>query len=125
MNQTSAYIKDEYWNKFYYQIRAFVIGMAVGMFYSVAYRWDISILLANMGFRNSNGYLFTSLGIGILFLIIYTGAVFVLPWFNRRTENVKVLLVVLFPITLSVSGLIGFVTFIIPYTLHCLYRAYF
>ena len=43
---------------------------------------------------------------------------------NSRTENIKVLLVVLFPITITVSGLIGLVTFI-PYTLHCLYRAYF
>jgi hypothetical protein len=35
-----------------------------------------------------------------------------------------VLLVVFFPITLFVSSLIGIVAFI-PYTLHCLYRAYF
>ena len=124
MNQTSAYIKDEYWNKFYYQMRAFVIGMTVGMIYCVAERWDISVLVSNMNFRHSNGYIVSSLMFGLSFLIIYTAAVFVLPWFNRRSENVKVLLVVFFPITLFVSSLIGIVAFI-PYTLHCLYRAYF
>ncbi|SEQ25018.1 hypothetical protein SAMN04487884_11919 [Butyrivibrio fibrisolvens] len=124
MNQTSTYIKDEYWNKFYYQMRAFVIGMTVGMIYCVAERWDISVLVSNMNFRHSNGYVVSSLMFGLSFLIIYTAAVFVLPWFNRRSENVKVLLVVFFPITLFVSSLIGIVAFI-PYTLHCLYRAYF
>ncbi|PWT25972.1 hypothetical protein [Butyrivibrio fibrisolvens] len=124
MNQTSTYIKDEYWNKFYYQMRAFVIGMTVGMIYCVAERWDISALVSNMNFRHSNGYIVSSLMFGLSFLIIYTAAVFVLPWFNRRSENVKVLLVVFFPITLFVSSLIGIVAFI-PYTLHCLYRAYF
>lgn len=124
MNQTSTYIKDEYWNKFYYQMRAFVIGMTVGMIYCVAERWDISVLVSNMNFRHSNGYIVSSLMFGLSFLIIYTAAVFVLPWFNRRSENVKVLLVVFFPITLLVSSLIGIVAFI-PYTLHCLYRAYF
>ena len=124
MNQTSTYIKDEYWNKFYYQMRAFVIGMTVGMIYCVAERWDISVLVSNMTFRHSNGYIVSSLMFGLSFLIIYTAAVFVLPWFNRRSENVKVLLVVFFPITLFVSSLIGIVAFI-PYTLHCLYRAYF
>ena len=124
MNQTSTYIKDEYWNKFYYQMRAFVIGMTVGMIYCVAERWDISVLVSNMNFRHSNGYVVSSLMFGLSFLIIYTAAVFVLPWFNRRSENVKVLLVVFFPITLLVSSLIGIVAFI-PYTLHCLYRAYF
>ncbi len=124
MNQTSAYIKDEYWNKFYYQMRAFVIGMTVGMIYCVAERWDISVLVSNMNFRHSNGYVVSSLMFGLSFLIIYTAAVFVLPWFNRRSENVKVLLVVFFPITLFVSSLIGIIAFI-PYTLHCLYRAYF
>ncbi|WP_022754894.1 hypothetical protein [Butyrivibrio fibrisolvens] len=124
MNQTSTYIKDEYWNKFYYQMRAFVIGMTVGMIYCVAERWDISVLVSNMNFRHSNGYIVSSLMFGLSFLIIYTAAVFVLPWFNRRSENVKVLLVVFFPITLFVSSLIGIVAFI-PYTLHCLYRAYF
>ena len=54
MNQTSTYIKDEYWNKFYYQMRAFVIGMTVGMIYCVAERWDISVLVSNMNFRHSN-----------------------------------------------------------------------
>ncbi|MCR4635188.1 MAG: hypothetical protein K5754_03070 [Butyrivibrio sp.] len=124
MNQTSTYIKDEYWNKFYYQMRAFVIGMTVGMIYCVAERWDISVLVSNMNFRHSNGYVVSSLMFGLSFLIIYTAAVFVLPWFNRRSENVKVLLVVFFPITLFVSSLIGIVAFI-PYTLHCVYRAYF
>ena len=124
MNQTSTYIKDEYWNKFYYQMRAFVIGMTVGMIYCVAERWDISVLVSNMNFRHSNGYIVSSLMFGLSFLIIYTAAVLVLPWFNRRSENVKVLLVVFFPITLFVSSLIGIVAFI-PYTLHCLYRAYF
>lgn len=124
MNQTSTYIKDEYWNKFYYQMRAFVIGMTVGMIYCVAERWDISVIVSNMNFRHSNGYVVSSLMFGLSFLIIYTAAVFVLPWFNRRSENVKVLLVVFFPITLFVSSLIGIVAFI-PYTLHCLYRAYF
>lgn len=124
MNQTSTYIKDEYWNKFYYQMRAFVIGMTVGMIYCVAERWDISVLVSNMNFRHSNGYVVSSLMFGLSFLIIYTAAVFVLPWFNRRSENIKVLLVVFFPITLFVSSLIGIVAFI-PYTLHCLYRAYF
>ena len=124
MNQTSTYIKDEYWNKFYYQMRAFVIGMTVGMIYCVAERWDISVLVSIMNFRHSNGYIVSSLMFGLSFLIIYTAAVFVLPWFNRRSENVKVLLVVFFPITLFVSSLIGIVAFI-PYTLHCLYRAYF
>lgn len=124
MNQTSTYIKDEYWNKFYYQMRAFVIGMTVGMIYCVAERWDISVLVSNMNFRHSNGYIVSSLMFGLSFLIIYTAAVFVIPWFNRRSENVKVLLVVFFPITLFVSSLIGIVAFI-PYTLHCLYRAYF
>ena len=124
MNQTSTYIKDEYWNKFYYQMRAFLIGMTVGMIYCVAERWDISVLVSNMNFRHSNGYVVSSLMFGLSFLIIYTAAVFVLPWFNRRSENVKVLLVVFFPITLFVSSLIGIVAFI-PYTLHCLYRAYF
>ena len=124
MNHTSTYIKDEYWNKFYYQMRAFVIGMTVGMIYCVAERWDISVLVSNMNFRHSNGYVVSSLMFGLSFLIIYTAAVFVLPWFNRRSENVKVLLVVFFPITLFVSSLIGIVAFI-PYTLHCLYRAYF
>lgn len=124
MNQTSTYIKDEYWNKFYYQMRAFLIGMTVGMIYCVAERWDISVLVSNMNFRHSNGYIVSSLMFGLSFLIIYTAAVFVLPWFNRRSENVKVLLVVFFPITLFVSSLIGIVAFI-PYTLHCLYRAYF
>ena len=124
MNQTSTYIKDEYWNKFYYQMRAFLIGMTVGMIYCVAERWDISVLVSNMNFRHSNGYVVSSLMFGLSVLIIYTAAVFVLPWFNRRSENVKVLLVVFFPITLFVSSLIGIVAFI-PYTLHCLYRAYF
>lgn len=124
MNQTSTYIKDEYWNKFYYQVRAFVIGMTVGMLYCVAERWDISVLVTNMTFRHSNGYVISSLMFGLSFLIIYTAAVFVLPWFNRRSENIKVLMVVLFPITLFISSIIGLVMFI-PYTLHCLYKAYF
>ena len=123
MSKTSTYIKDEYWNKFYYQVRAFIIGMAVGMFISVAERWDISVLVSNLGYRPNNSYIFSSLSCGIVFLIVYTGAVFVIPWFNRRTEGVKVLLVMLFPITLFVSFIIGLVAFI-PYTLHCLYRAY-
>lgn len=123
MNHSSAYVKDEYWNKFYYQIRAFIIGMVVGMFYCVAERWDISVVLTNLRYSGNMNYIFSSVLFGIFFMIIYTAAVFVIPWFNNRSENIKVIMVVLFPITFIVSFIIGLLAFI-PYTLYCLFRAY-
>lgn len=123
MNHSSAYVKDEYWNKIYYQIRAFIIGMVVGMFYCVAERWDISVVLTNLRYSGNMNYIFSSVSFGIFFMIIYTAAVFVIPWFNNRSENIKVIMVVLFPITFIVSFIIGLLAFI-PYTLYCLFRAY-